>query len=241
MNKGAVHTLVCLPPAGASSAYFRGWQAAAGERLRIMTPELPGRQGRFSDPPLHSISAMAEEVRAALAVMPSEAVFSLFGHSMGALVAYEVTRLLEGAGGRRPRALLVSAHRPPGWPRRPQPRFRRPADVARYFASVNGRPAPPELIELMLPTIRADLEACANYAHRHQRPLKTPIAAYGAMGDMGVPAIMLGGWRALTVGGFRQRLFPGDHGYLARYAREVIDDIVACGEDNRGEQTCSTT
>jgi surfactin synthase thioesterase subunit len=209
----ARHMLVCLPPAGASSAYFLGWSERAGEGLDIRTPELPGRLGRFGEPPLRRIADMAEWVFAELEREGMPDVLSVFGHSMGALVGYELTCLLERRGGPLPVALHVSAHAPPHVTRPGLVPGASDQAVIRHFSGLNGRPADAGMIELMLPTIRADLEACAGYAPGTAGRLVTPIVAHSGRFDAAAPAAAMAGWRAYTQGGFAACRHAGDHHY----------------------------
>ena len=226
-STGAVpHVLVCLPPAGASSAYYQGWLAAGVPCLSVLAPELPGRLSRFSDPPLTSIRAMAAHVLQEMDRQAGGASFSVFGHSMGALVAFELVRLMEDRGGPRPAMLHVSAHAAPHVPRRTGPDLASDAAIIRHFARLNGRPAPRDLVELMLPTIRADLAACAGYELSGGAVLTTPITAHHGARDPSVGPMQLAGWRRYTRGGFRVRKHPGDHHFPLVPASDLLSGIV---------------
>jgi len=220
------HGLVCLPPAGASSAYFQGWPALVGPHMSMFAPELPGRLSRFSDPPLTSIRAMADHVLQEMRGHGWPASFSVFGHSMGALVAFELVRAIEERGDARPAMLHVSAHAAPHVPRRPGPDLASDASVIRYFAKLNGRPASRDLVELMLPTIRADLAACASYEPPGDVVLATPITAHHGTRDSSVGPMHLTGWRRHTRGGFRVRQHPGDHHFPLGSAKGLVAEIV---------------
>lgn len=144
--------------------------------------------------------------------------FALFGHSMGAHVAFEVARALEREG-LRPRHLVVSGNRAPSLPF-PRPRIHHLPDarILAEFARLGGTPREvlddPQLMALLLPILRADLALCETYAYEAGPPLECPINAWGGARDPDVPVAALEAWRDETRGPFTLRLFDGGHFFL---------------------------
>jgi surfactin synthase thioesterase subunit len=183
---------------------------------------LPGRERRLKEPALTSMHEIVREVCGLLGSVPPGPPWVLFGHSMGALVAWELARHLN------PLLLVVSGARPPDDPivdaTLPD------LDDEELTAEVRGRfggfppevDAYPELLELTLATLRADLTALARYRIDGVEPLDLPIVALRGADDKECRTADLEGWGACTRGGFRSREFEGGHHYLFDRPREVI-------------------
>lgn len=196
---------------------FRGWPAAPGMTVRAV--ELPGRQGRFREPP---VDRMADLVDLLIAELTPEfdRPFALFGHSMGASIAFALTLELRRRGLPAPVHLLVSARAAPRATSQTRMLHRLP-DAAllravRFGASANDAARDPELIALMLPTLRADVTLCETFVPSAKgAPLAIPVSAFGGLRDTGVGHAALSGWRTQTRGRFSLHRFPGDHHYPA--------------------------
>lgn len=210
--------LFCLPYAGSGASVFRTWHASLPETVEVCAIQLPGRENRLGEAPyldvLPLVSAAADALRPYLA-MP----FALFGHSMGAIAAFELTRELRRRGGPMPSELLVSGRAAPHVPRRDPPTFDLPdeqfhAELRRLNGGRQEALANPELTRAMLPTIRADFTICDTYACRHEPPLACPITAWGGIDDPDVNAADLDAWQAQTTGAFQRESLPGDHFFL---------------------------
>jgi medium-chain acyl-[acyl-carrier-protein] hydrolase len=218
--------LFCFPHAGGNASAFRGWTAQPGLSGVIVHPvHLPGRQARFRDPAPVRMAPLVEIVLADLEPWLHEP-FALFGHSMGALLAFEVARTLRRRGLPSPLRLCVSSHSAPRLRRLGAPLHRLPD--ARLLSLLGLAPGAGqsaaqhrELMALMLPTLRADLEVCETYHPAPELPLALPLAAFGGAWDPGVTRAGLAAWGDETTAGFVVRQFPGDHHYLARAAPAV--------------------
>jgi medium-chain acyl-[acyl-carrier-protein] hydrolase len=145
--------------------------------------------------------------------------FAFFGHSMGALISYELARHLRRTGAPLPAHLFVSGHGAPHLPDRNPPLHALPqAQFVEKLRELNGTPEEvlrhPELLELLIPILRADFAVCETYVHAPEPPLDCPISAFSGLGDEYVNREELEGWREQTTGRFSVRLFPGDHFYL---------------------------
>ncbi len=145
--------------------------------------------------------------------------FVLFGHSMGALIAFELVRLLSRERQRKPERLFVSGRRAP---QIPDPEYHidelSDAEFIAKLRRLNGTPAAvldhPEIMQALLPVIRADFAICQTYVYTSGPLLDCPITAYGGLEDQEVTRESLEAWRDQTRGGFTLRMFPGDHFFI---------------------------
>jgi medium-chain acyl-[acyl-carrier-protein] hydrolase len=156
--------------------------------------------------------------------------FAFFGHSMGALLSFELTRALRRFGLRLPDALIVSAHRAPQLGRERAPIHALPEVQSRQeLRTLNGTPEAvlehPELMGLFGPILRADFELCETYAYVPESPLSVPILALAGKQDPQVSPENVGLWKEQTTGRFEQRIFEGDHFYLTPRKDEVVASI----------------
>jgi len=145
--------------------------------------------------------------------------FAFFGHSLGALVSFELTRRLRREYGVHPVRLFVSAGRAPQIPRRGPPIHALPEEeLLAELRRLNGMPGElmehEELMEIMLPLLRADFAVYETYVYTNEPPLNCPISAFGGIQDHRVKDSDLEAWRAQTNVSFSLRMFPGDHFFL---------------------------
>lgn len=157
--------------------------------------------------------------------------FAFFGHSMGGVVAYEVTLELRKRGGVQPRHLFVSAASAPGGPTNHRALIDVTDDeVVEELRRLGGTPPElldhPEVVRQAVRVLRADSIALGMYHHQDEAPLDSPLTVFGGLGDELVGLGHLRGWSRLTTGAFGLRLFPGDHFYLYPAAREVLAAVV---------------
>jgi surfactin synthase thioesterase subunit len=223
--------LFCLPPAGGGASGYRAWPGAFDRRVDVVPVQLPGREGRLSERPVSSAPELVERlVEPVLNHVGGR--FALFGHSMGALLADDLAYALSQRG-RPPDHLVVSAHLPPHLLhlRRWEPRVTEmsDADLRDYLAEVGGTPRAvldePELMELVLPGLRADLELCQSYPYTSRRPLPIPITALGGDADPAVTPELLARWADRTSAAFRMVVLPGGHHYLHEDLAATVDAV----------------
>jgi medium-chain acyl-[acyl-carrier-protein] hydrolase len=210
--------LYCFPYAGGSAQVFRGWQRHFAPQASLSLAHLPGRAARIGEPAFKKhkplVTALAD---AMIPELPR--AFAFWGHSMGALISFELARELRRRGQPAPLALFLSGRGAPQVPDPDPPTFNLPdPEFVAELRRLNGTPKQlldnPELKEFFLPTIRADFELVETYEYEPEPPLTCPICAYGSLQDPTVPATNLKAWQKQTSGAFKVRMFPGDHFYI---------------------------
>ncbi|MGQ0841976.1 thioesterase II family protein [Actinokineospora sp.] len=222
--------LFCLPYAGGSARRIYGdWQAALPDFVTVVPVELPGRGVRITEPLLTRVEAMTDDALGA--VIPRlDRPFVLFGHSLGALVGYELARRLEHLHRYPPAHLIMSGHRAPQLPTTsdndydlPLPQFR---ERLRQLA---GTPeevlASRELLEVFAPIIRADFEAADTYRFRSGPGLSGPMTVYGGVDDPEAPPDTLPRWAELTTGHCAVRVLAGGHFFLHQEQDALLSGI----------------
>ncbi|WP_405690188.1 thioesterase II family protein [Streptomyces sp. NBC_00057] len=230
----------CLPHAGGSAGSYLAWARSQDvPGLRFVPVELPGRGTRLAEPLLTSMDEVVEGVLSVLENRPRQESFMFFGHSMGAQISYETTRRLAEAGQPLPRALVVSGCRPPGAPVAAPLHERSDDQLMEGILELGGTPAEilehRDLLNMLLPVMRADLGLLARYMEG-ARPtvLPCPVMAFGGRDDRLVGPEWITGWRSMTAGGFRHRIFPGDHFFLHNQVAELMAEIAATAREQAG-------
>lgn len=221
--------LVCLPYAGGTASVFREWVKLAPESLEVCPMEFPGHGARFGQPLLSSVQEIVEHVIPSVALLMDRPV-AIFGHSMGGLVAYELCREIIRRGLPRPVHLFVSASPDPRLPRSGPSASQASDDVLiRRLGEMGGTPPAvlesEELMDLMLPIIRADFGALENFRHQDGPILSVPMTVIGGIGDTLVPSGNLEGWQALA-DSVSTVYVPGQHFFIHDSQQRVVDIVV---------------
>ena len=207
--------LFCLPHAGAGAAGFYRWKRAMPPGIDVCPILLPGREVRFGEPSLTHAQELVEQL--ATAVDPYlDVPFALFGHSMGALLAYAWALRL---GDHAPARLFVSGRNAPHQPF--DHRDLHLLDDAAFVAELRRRYGgmsedllvDPELRAIFLPILRSDLRVVETYRHAADRLLGCPVDAFAGTDDLSVSQTGLAGWGELTHAGFALQRLPGGHFY----------------------------
>jgi surfactin synthase thioesterase subunit len=217
--------LFCIPYAGSGASAYRGW-AENAPGLDVCYVQLPGRENRLREKPFTSIPTLIEALGAELETWTGRP-YALYGHSLGGIVAFELARALRARGLREPEHLFVSASRAPHLPC-PHPAMHQLPDlelleeVQRRYDSV---PAPlmtdPELRELLVPCLRADLALLETYQHSPAAPLGCGITCFSASRDRMVSRDAVEPWRTHTQKQFQLHQIEADHLFL-QSARDTL-------------------
>jgi medium-chain acyl-[acyl-carrier-protein] hydrolase len=226
--------LFCLPYAGGGAGVFREWGRLVPPEVQLLPVNLPGRGNRFTEPQPTRCDALVEQLAEELDPF-LDLPFALFGHSMGALLGFELALRLRALGRPLPEMLLVSGRRAPHLPSEKRQLHALPEDEFRAeLRGLNGTPEEilehPELMELFSPILRADFELCETYVPRAAEPLDLPVSAFGGLEDPDVSREDVLAWKEHTRGPFRLRMFPGGHFFLgparAQLVHAVSEDLM---------------
>ena len=220
--------LFCFPHAGGAASYFHRWSALLAPGIEVLAVQYPGREDRAAEPCLTSIGDLADQVHAALGPwLPGR--FGFFGHSMGAILAFEVARRIAREQGGGPAHLFVSGR--PGPPRRRHRDLHRAGDPAfiAELASLGGTDPrilqDREVLEMILRVMRGDYTASETYRFEPGPPLSCDITAMTGDQDWLNTAADAAAWSAHTTGAFDLRVFPGGHFYLDDCRAQVLEVI----------------
>ena len=228
-NPHAGLRLFCLPFAGGGASAYRGWESHLPSSVEVCPVQLPGREERYLEPAFTSLVGLSRAVSREMAPYLGEP-FALFGHSMGALLAFEIARSLRDANAAAPEALFVAAYPAPQTAASRTPIHELPdAEFIDQMRRLQGTPEAvlqnQELMAFVLPILRADFQACDTYRYTHGPPLGCPIITYGGRDDGEVGAQDLDEWRVQTSASFLRRLLPGNHFFVQSQRDLLLTDI----------------
>ncbi|MGK8522862.1 thioesterase II family protein [Nocardia asteroides] len=219
--------LICLPHAGGAASFFVPMARALAPGIEVLAVQPPGRQDRRREPFLETIPALADAVTERL-LRRTDLPTALFGHSMGAMVAFEVARRLVEQGN-RPLTLFVSGRVAPSTYREERTHLLGDRELVEHFRSLSGTDgrvlADAEMVAAILPVARADYRAIADYRYVPGPPLPVPMHAFVGDSDAHVSADQAREWSEHTAAGFTLRVFPGGHFYLEQQAAAVTGAI----------------
>ncbi|MCI0574925.1 MAG: alpha/beta fold hydrolase [Chloroflexi bacterium] len=217
-NPGAQIRLFCFPYAGGRAAAFYPWAESLPQAVELIPIELPGHGVRVREQPARRLLPLVEEL--AGAIQPYlDRPFAFFGHSLGALICYELAHYLYSRQQLCPLYLFVSACRAPQCAKNEAITHTMPdGEFLEKIRFLEGTPPEifeiPELVELMLPILRADFEMYHTYLYEPKPPLPCPMAVFGGLEDIPMSPEHLEGWREHTAVSFISRMFPGGHFFL---------------------------
>jgi len=229
-QESAILRLFCLPYAGGAAAAFRSWSKLLPNAVELCPVQLPGRGGLMSEKPFVRMRPLVEAAARELGPY-FDKPFAFFGHSMGAVISFELARHLRRESKPGPAHLFVSGRRPPQSPREIAPSYNLPEpEFIQVLHELGGTPKEvlehQELMSVVLPLLRADFELIQTYSYIEGSPLSCPITAYGGLQDPEVSQEELKGWGQQTTAQFSMRMLPGDHFFL-HSAQNVLLNLLA--------------
>nr|BBH88091.1 thioesterase [Thermosporothrix sp. COM3] len=197
---------------------YRSWSEQLPPEVEVCPIQLPGRENRLLEAPFTDLFSLIN----ALGPIVQELLdkpYAFFGHSMGAIISFELARFLRQANRQGPVHLYVSGHRAPHLPDPGAPTYHLPeAEFIKELVRLNGTPQEvlqnAELLQLLIPLLRADFAISETYQYIEDAPLACKITALGSTQDSEVSIEELQGWSRQTTNAFQQHIFPGDHFYI---------------------------
>lgn len=223
--------LFCFPHAGGGASAYRLWRDELPSEIDVLPVQLPGRENRVMDSPLNDVSLLLETLADAL-IPYLEPPFAFFGHSLGALISFELTRYLRRAQGLQPIHLFVSGYQAPPIENKLPPVSHLPdSEFIEQLRELNSTPEAifqsEELMELLLPALRADFALYEKYVYHAEEQISCPISAFGGRKDELVLEKDLRAWDMHTKNLLKVRMFPGDHFYLHGIERTTLLDAIS--------------
>lgn len=220
--------LFCFHYAGSGASVFRSWTRWLRDEVELISVQLPGRENRLEEPLAHSMDEITTPLAEALPPL-LDGPFGFFGHSTGAVVSFELARVLRRRGLPQPRLLIASGQDAPKVPpavirhRLSDPEF------VEILRGCKGTPdavlKSPALLALLLPRIRADGAVYETYRYEQQAPLDCRIVVFRGADDVMVSDIGIAAWEAETAHGFHYYEFPGGHFFLHETEKEVVEAV----------------
>jgi surfactin synthase thioesterase subunit len=210
--------LFCFPYAGGTALIYRKWPDNLPSAIEVCPVQLPGRSNRLREAPFSRMQPLVEAL--AKALLPRlQKPFAFFGHSMGAAISFELARYLQMEYGLKPVHLFVSGRPAPHVPNKIPDLYNLPdPEFLENLRNLNGTPREvfdnPELIQLMMPLIRADFEINHTYVCLPEPLFDIPITAFGGIQDHDVSREDLESWREYTTASFQLQMMQGDHFFI---------------------------
>jgi len=221
--------IFCLPFAGGGATIYRDWGKLLGSTIEVCPIQLPGRESRFSEPAFTEAQALAQALSNQLQPYKDKP-FVLYGHSMGALVAFELTRVLQDAGFKMPETLILGAHRAAHLPRTRETFYS--LDDKTFIQKLQrfgGFPeevlASEELMQLLMPTLKADFKLCDTYVYSDQEPLNCPIHVFSGATDREAPYDVMEAWRQHSSIGTQMHVFQAGHFFIRSDRERVMNTL----------------
>jgi medium-chain acyl-[acyl-carrier-protein] hydrolase len=220
-NPGARLRVFCFPYAGGLSSYG-AWIGRLAPEIRrhieLCSIHLPGRDSNQNEPLVYELAPLLKALDPVISSYP-DLPYAFFGHSMGAILSFELARQLRKRGTPGPVHMTVCGHRAPHLEdlhtaihKMPDAEFR--AKLREFGGTPEEVLRDEELMELLTPVLRADFAVCESYSHTAEEPLDCSITVFGGADDPKVSQHELAAWRAQTTGPFSLRMFPGGHFFL---------------------------
>jgi medium-chain acyl-[acyl-carrier-protein] hydrolase len=229
--------LFCFPYAGGNATIFQSWSRNLPEQIELCAIQLPGHGDRLKELPFQNLAELTE------ALVPElhpylDRPYALFGHSMGALISFEVARQLQlhQPSLHRLKHLFVSGRRAPHLPDRLPHLHQLPdREFLEELSHFNGTPAEvlnnAELMQFFMPTLRSDFSVCETYRYVEAAPLTCPITVFGGVDDSIEPVDLMQGWSLQTQCQTSIENVPGGHFFIQSQQQRILTTIVSCLSD----------
>lgn len=216
-NAQASLRLFCFSYAGGGASVFRSWADFLPQEVEVCAIQLPGREYRIGEPAYRRLGPLVQALSEAIAPY-LDRPFAFFGHSMGALVSFELARHLRRTQQRQPICLFLAAYRAPQLPNPNIKIYHLPQEVFKVVLRAEGIPEMvlqnDELMQAMLPTLRADFELCDTYEYQEEAPLWCPISIFGGQEDVRISMSDLEAWSIHSDVAWSLTMLPGSHFFL---------------------------
>ncbi|MCH5586166.1 alpha/beta fold hydrolase [Shimazuella sp. AN120528] len=228
--KADAHVLFCFPYGGGNPAFYNNWEVFLSDHFQVCPVQLPGRGMRFTEPSYTDFRLLIQDITEALIPHLSSNRFSFFGHSMGALVSFEVARSLQRKDLPLPETLFVSGYHAPHLPD-PGRKIHDLPDEEFLNGIIEMNGLPEELVEnrdylsVFLPALRADFTMCETYEYLPDQKLKSAIVALGGKEDPEAGEEHLKAWKEQTASDFSLHMLDGDHFYIHQKETEIVKII----------------
>lgn len=221
--------IVCFPHAGGSASAYRSWVGGLPGWCQVCAIQLPGRAGRLAEPYSTNIAELVPVLARAVSTLFDVPV-AFFGHSLGAILAFEVSRELRRTCGATPQRLIVAGRRAPDLADTDAPLHDcDDTDLVAYLGENEGTPpeilANTELLKFVLPVLRADLKLLKSHQFIEAEPLSCPILVYGGTADDESACGRLRAWRRHTTGRFTLEMLPGGHFFVHSEKRRLLSSM----------------
>jgi surfactin synthase thioesterase subunit len=218
--------LICLPPSGVGASLFQSWYRYLPPQIDVCAIQLPGREDRFREPPYKDLKTLVHELGEVLRSC-FDRPFAFYGHSMGAIIAFELARELRRLTIPGPAHFFAAAYRAPHLPSREAPI--RALPDGEFFAELSRRyKAMPdevlesqELMELLIIPLRADFTMLEEWSFADEPPLNCPLTTFGGLTDESVTGDELAAWSSQTRSTFDRSMLPGGH-FFARDSCQLL-------------------
>lgn len=221
--------LFCFPYAGGGGSAYFSWISEISPDIEICPVQLPGREDRLSEAPFTCIEPLVDELAQALAPY-MDIPFAFYGHSLGALISFELARYLRRQHSPIPMHLFVSGCPAPQLPPVDSPISQLPEEeFVQALRRFNGTPdtvlRDADLMQVLLPLLRADFAVYETYSYVAEEPLACPISAYGGLQDFRATRDSIEAWRLQTSSTFIIRMYVGDHFFIHAKRKVFLQGI----------------
>ncbi|MFF2847788.1 thioesterase II family protein [Streptomyces sp. NPDC058001] len=228
-STGSAVRLVCFPHAGGSASFYHPVSVRFAPEVDVVALQYPGRQDRRKEPCVDDIAVLADRLAEEIGAL-SEKPTVHFGHSMGAVLAFETALRLEAGGVNPPRAIVASGRRAPSRRRDERVHQRDDNGVIAELRLLNGTDSAvfghDELLRMALPAIRGDYTAIETYTCAPERRVRCGVTALTGDSDPWTTLEEAAAWKEHTDGAFRLQVFPGGHFFLTDHQNAVNAEIL---------------